>query len=279
MRQFHGTDSDLANWWRERNETDIEKTVPKAIEYGAQDLLDMGSDAASILGREGVSNEEAMEIAIWFYLRGKLARWTAAIRRGDRVSDDTVFDIGIYARMVQRIREVGEWPGDFAAQIEGRERHVVYTDPYTGVAGYTDADVTDSESMDVTGVADYVDPESVKAFDQPPAGDAEVEGRWASAHWESEEPPATADQRNQSMREIHNFRNRLKSRGFREFNAVGELLHDETHLKVSTQYESMGDWRVKIWHNRTLTVNEFIPRNDAKQALANLELIEWRSEA
>ena len=34
----------------------------------------------------------------------------AAIRRGEFVSDDTLFDIGVYVRMVQRMRETGNWP-------------------------------------------------------------------------------------------------------------------------------------------------------------------------
>jgi hypothetical protein len=263
-RQFQGTDSELARWWREQTEDDIAKTVPKAIEYGAQDLLDMGRDAAGILGREGVSDEEAMEIAIWFYLRGKLARWTAAIRRGDRVSDDTVFDVGIYARMVQRIREVGSWPGDFAEQIEGK---VPLPDESNSVRA--------SIGLDYSEVSDFVDPESVRAFEEPPAVkpviNIEVTG-----------PPdgteiAGAIVRVEAMRAVHEFRNRLKKSGFREFNSVGELYHDELDLKVSTQYESMGDWRVKIWHGRTLTVNEFIPRDKARSTLQGLEAIEWRS--
>ena len=42
---------------------------------------------------------------------GKMARWTDAIRTGRRVSDDTLFDLGIYVRMVHRVRAVGGWPG------------------------------------------------------------------------------------------------------------------------------------------------------------------------
>jgi hypothetical protein len=250
-RQFQGTDSELARWWREQTEDDIAKTVPKAIEYGAQDLLDMGRDAAGILGREGVSDEEAMEIAIWFYLRGKLARWTAAIRRGDRVSDDTVFDVGIYARMVQRIREVGSWPGDFAEQIEGKV-------PLLDVSSFDQSPGTETiESMEPPAVRPAINIEVTGPPDEIEIADATI--------------------RVEAMRAIHEFRNRLRKSGFREFNSVGELYHDELDLKVSTQYESMGDWRVKIWHGRTLTVNEFIPRDKARSTLQGLEAIEWRS--
>ena len=101
---------ELASWWRGLAEAEIERTVPKAQEYGSTDLRDVGRTLAVVAGRE-VSDEEAVEIGIYFYLVGKLARWTDSVKRGDRPSDDTVADIAIYARMVQRVRDVGGWPG------------------------------------------------------------------------------------------------------------------------------------------------------------------------
>jgi hypothetical protein len=32
------------------------------------------------------------------------------VLRGDRPSDDTPYDIGVYVRMAQRVRDVGGWP-------------------------------------------------------------------------------------------------------------------------------------------------------------------------
>jgi hypothetical protein len=102
--------AELEQWWHDRAAEEIERTVPKAIEYGATDLVDLGRDLARLAGRE-VDQEEAAELGIYFYLRGKLSRWADAIMRGDRVSDDTLFDIGVYCRMVQRVRSHGGWPG------------------------------------------------------------------------------------------------------------------------------------------------------------------------
>lgn len=101
---------ELAEWWRATSEAEIEQTVEKAVEYGATDLIDIGLMLARTMGRV-VSEEEAAELGVFFYLIGKIARWQSAIERGDRPSDDTLLDIGVYVRMAQRIRQSGGWPG------------------------------------------------------------------------------------------------------------------------------------------------------------------------
>lgn len=100
----------LEKWWWDQATTEINKTVPKAIEYGSTDLVEIGRTMAVNMGRE-VSDEEATELGIYFYLVGKLARWTDAVRRRVRPSDDTLFDLGVYVRMAQRNRSAGGWPG------------------------------------------------------------------------------------------------------------------------------------------------------------------------
>jgi hypothetical protein len=100
----------LSQWWHDMADKEVEAVVPKAIEYGSDDLTEIGTLLARHMGRE-VEADEAAELGIYFYMLGKMARWTAAVREGRRVSDDTILDIGIYDRMVQRIREVGAWPG------------------------------------------------------------------------------------------------------------------------------------------------------------------------
>lgn len=100
----------LARWWRDHAEAEIDMVVAKAIEYGARDLKVMGHELAAMAGRE-IDDEEAAELGCAMYLAGKMARVTAAIAEGRRPSTDTYLDIGIYTRMVQRIREVGAWPG------------------------------------------------------------------------------------------------------------------------------------------------------------------------
>jgi hypothetical protein len=112
-RDFHAvpTASDkLAAWWRERAEQEIGQTVDKAVEYSSTDLADIGHQLARTAGRT-VSDEEAAELGVFFYVTGKLSRWAGAVAQGRRPSDDTLFDMGVYVRMAQRIRESGSWPG------------------------------------------------------------------------------------------------------------------------------------------------------------------------
>lgn len=101
---------ELATWWRKMAEAEIDRTIPKAIEYGSDDLIVIGEHLARATGRD-LTAVEAAELGIYFYIVGKLGRWTAAIREGRLVSDDTIFDLAVYTRMVQRIRETGAWPG------------------------------------------------------------------------------------------------------------------------------------------------------------------------
>lgn len=101
---------ELAEWWRETAEAEIEQTVSKAVEYGATDLIDIGQSLARVAGRE-IDDATAAEWGIFFYLEGKLSRWRSAIERGDLPSFDTLLDIGVYARMAQRVRMTGGWPG------------------------------------------------------------------------------------------------------------------------------------------------------------------------
>lgn len=100
----------LTSWWMDKAAQETSAVVPKAVEYGATDLRDIGKDLADCMGRE-VTDEEATELGIFFYLRGKLSRWVDAVKRGDRPSDDTIYDIGVYCRMAQRNRDAGGWPG------------------------------------------------------------------------------------------------------------------------------------------------------------------------
>lgn len=101
----------LREWWAELAEAEADQVIGKAIEYGSQDLVDIGRDLALCMGRADISAEEAAELGIYFYLRGKLSRWTGALVRGERPSDDTLKDLGVYVRMAQRVRAAGGWPG------------------------------------------------------------------------------------------------------------------------------------------------------------------------
>jgi hypothetical protein len=100
----------LRDWWLKRAETEAEQVVPKAIEYGSNSLMQVGRKMAQLAGRE-VNDEEALELGCWSYMIGKVERWTDAVMRGDRPSDDTLHDIAVYVKMAQRIRDTGSWPG------------------------------------------------------------------------------------------------------------------------------------------------------------------------
>lgn len=101
--------SDLEAWWMKQTTEEIMHTIPKAIEYGSNSMVEVGHGIARVAGRE-ISDEEATELAVLFYIKGKVGRWMDAVVAGQRPSDDTLFDIGVYARMAQRNREKGMWP-------------------------------------------------------------------------------------------------------------------------------------------------------------------------
>ncbi len=108
---------DLETWWMEKADDEIHRTVPKAVEYGAGDLEAIGRDMR-MTGTSTAGETPDDELGVYFYLVGKMARWRSAIERGERVSDDTLFDIGVYVRMAQRIRTHGGWPGTPLPDLE-----------------------------------------------------------------------------------------------------------------------------------------------------------------
>lgn len=100
----------LTDWWLDVARTEVEAVAPKAVEYGSTDLGEIGRTLAACMNRPGLDEAERAELGVYFYLVGKMARWTDAVVEGRRVSDDTLHDVGVYVRMAQRIRAVGGWP-------------------------------------------------------------------------------------------------------------------------------------------------------------------------
>lgn len=88
--------------------------VAKAVEYGSNSMTELGHDIAKLAHRE-ITDAQAIELACYFYIKGKMGRWSDAIVAGKDVSDDTLGDIGVYVRMAQRVRSNGGWPGAPAA--------------------------------------------------------------------------------------------------------------------------------------------------------------------
>lgn len=109
--------SPVVVWWLHHAVQEAKATLPKAEEYGDTELVDLGRVLGHLQGRE-LGDPVASELAIWSYVQGKLGRWTSALRRGDRVSQDTLFDLGVYARMAQKVRETGEWTGTTQEEVQ-----------------------------------------------------------------------------------------------------------------------------------------------------------------
>lgn len=104
----------LRVWWLTTAAGDIDGSLSKLREYGgdgpAVDLVTTGDFLARACGWNDYSEQDAIELAIAFYLVSKVGRWQAAILNGSRPSDDTLFDITYYAMMARRNRAVGAWP-------------------------------------------------------------------------------------------------------------------------------------------------------------------------
>jgi hypothetical protein len=119
--QPQGPIAELEKWWADRAALESEAAVPKAIEYGSNSLMEVGRKMGRLQGRE-VTEEEALELGCWSYLIGKVERWTDAVLRGERPSDDTLHDIAVYTKMAQRIRDTGSWPGKPRTYKHGEEQ-------------------------------------------------------------------------------------------------------------------------------------------------------------
>ncbi len=109
--QDHAAETKLKELWLQLAENEVEKTVPKAVEYGQQSLINLGTQLDLIRpdGKRSRTDAQRMELACWSYFNGKMQRWNDAVLQGKQVSDDTLFDIGVYVRMVQVIRATGNW--------------------------------------------------------------------------------------------------------------------------------------------------------------------------
>ena len=110
----------LTDWWVQKARTEADMVCAKAIDYGATDLRDLGYQVLEMAGRRPNPDRYdgdqeywdgyATEVGIVFYAQGKLARIVAAIKEGRRPNVDSWLDLGVYARMAQRVHEAGGWP-------------------------------------------------------------------------------------------------------------------------------------------------------------------------
>jgi hypothetical protein len=101
----HAHGPDLVEFWLAMTDRQIAMTAPKVAEYGSRDLVDIGREVLSLAGRDTDDDRLAFEAGVFFYVRGKVARWAAAVHRGEPVSKDTLDDIIIYSTLVLHDRE------------------------------------------------------------------------------------------------------------------------------------------------------------------------------
>jgi hypothetical protein len=100
----------LESWWATVAADEVNSMIPKVIEYGAHDLTIIG-DVLLLMRPELKGKVEPAELGIAFYALGKMARIMGAYADGIKPSDDSWHDLGIYARMAQRVRAADGWPG------------------------------------------------------------------------------------------------------------------------------------------------------------------------
>lgn len=119
------TQRELTAWWMQTAYYDLEKQLPKMYEYGGNleaqlaaekepggsaDLTMMGWAMTVMLRWSDHDSPVALELAIWFYILGKVARLISDYQRQVPGKPDTWHDISVYSMMARRIQENGQWP-------------------------------------------------------------------------------------------------------------------------------------------------------------------------
>jgi hypothetical protein len=101
----------LVTWWVAQGLDDLgESGIPKTDEYGAHDLEVMGRTLALLAWQSDAGLPVAMEIAVWFYVLGKVSRLLSDYMAQRAGRPDTWHDITVYSMMARRIQETGRWP-------------------------------------------------------------------------------------------------------------------------------------------------------------------------
>jgi hypothetical protein len=106
---------EIAIWWEAEAGKDADACLSKLIEYGSSDFDIMAHSMLAVGGAvwEGIPDADRMrvgrEMAIAFYLQGKIGRAFGAFEKGRMPSDDTLDDIVRYGMMWKRIRQTGAW--------------------------------------------------------------------------------------------------------------------------------------------------------------------------
>lgn len=106
----------LTDWWLTTAQKDVQACARKAAEYGSVDLELMGAAMLAMnpeLWAAAPADERAKagtEMAIAFYISGKVARLIGAFQQGRLPSEDTIADLVVYSMMLRRAHTAGSWP-------------------------------------------------------------------------------------------------------------------------------------------------------------------------
>ena len=115
------TDFDeLLEWASATVASDLDSVRRQITEYGSIDLemMGMGLLEASSIPVDEHDVQRGMEMALIFYLQGKVARCISAMSAGKMPSGDTLRDLRVYAIMLGHVREFGHWRISGADHIE-----------------------------------------------------------------------------------------------------------------------------------------------------------------
>jgi len=104
-------DTPLRQWWVDDAYDEADQTIAKMEEYGSGDLVALGQTIQRLAGRGPLPPVEAMQLGCLVYLCGKVERAIEAAKAGRPIKPDTLFDIGVYAKMA-RAAAAGKWVVD-----------------------------------------------------------------------------------------------------------------------------------------------------------------------
>lgn len=105
----------LHDWWAASSQADAESCLAKLYEYGSSDFDIMAQSMIAVGGAAwtGAADQDkariGREMAVLFYLQGKVARAFGALQKGRIPSNDTYDDITRYSMILRRVRQTGKW--------------------------------------------------------------------------------------------------------------------------------------------------------------------------
>lgn len=111
VRAVPDDEARIAAWYEAINRADMRMALDKRNDYGSADIELMAAGMRILANAPAWQPDErqAMEMALGFYQLGKVARKFGAWAQGKNPNIDSDVDLGVYAMMARRVREVGQW--------------------------------------------------------------------------------------------------------------------------------------------------------------------------